>query len=120
MGLAPGLAAQPSLQRLDHLRLHPVKRRDLACRRFNCSEVSWGQVAAGFERDGRGFVDIAERSSSGRAGRNCCGERLLRRDPAFALRRSGTCREPLGFRGGRTERVISAIGLSHQLREASR
>ena len=97
MGVAPPLAAQPRLQRIDDLGLDPVERCDFGGGRFDRRKVGGRQAALRFDRSCSCLVDVAQSAGGGAraatATDTACWATIqlsLSATPASAARRSAS------------------------------
>src|SRR3982751_4953557 len=83
-----GPRAEPALDCVDPFRLAAVDCGDFTGSALDGGEIVGRDSALGLQCRGGHLVDIAERLGCGLAGGDGGGQRFLRRNPAFALRRA--------------------------------
>ena len=96
--------------------LRPVDGSDRSRSILNGGEVGWGDCPLFLKLERSDCVDVTKRPRRHRTRGRRCRKRLLRRNPAFALRRACRVGEPFGLSHGGRERSIPGSTLRDKLR----
>ena len=91
-----------------------------SCARLIAAKIVGRKAALALERARGERIDVAERRCGRLARGDGGGQRFLRGDPAFALRRAGRCGEMLGLRRGAIEGCVAGMRRGDQRRQPAR